>query len=160
MAYLRRFALILEEKMLIWRYMVEQHHNNAAVITGSSTHNERVERLWRDVFRCVGCVGVLFYDKFQHLQVDGKLNPSMKLTCTFFIMFFCQESTKYLNHLSSPGITTRYPQNTTQLQISYFLKVHFNKLHLVDHLSQVEPVYLLAMTLYKFLGPHLLFVLF
>ena len=51
---------------------MEQHHSNAAVITGSSTHNERVERLWRDVFRCVG---VLSYDTFQHLQEDGKVNP-------------------------------------------------------------------------------------
>ena len=42
------------------------------MITGSSTHNERVERLWRDVFRCVG---VLFHDTFQQLQDDGHLNP-------------------------------------------------------------------------------------
>ena len=37
------------ENVDIWRYMVEQHGSSTAVITGSSTHNERVERLWRDV---------------------------------------------------------------------------------------------------------------
>ena len=37
------------ENIEIWRFMVEQHGSTAAVITGSSTHNERIERLCRDV---------------------------------------------------------------------------------------------------------------
>ena len=41
------------ENVEVWRYIVEQHTSNSAVITGSSTHNERIERLWRDVMRCV-----------------------------------------------------------------------------------------------------------
>ena len=59
------------ENVDVWRYMVEQHGSSSSVITGSSTHNERIERLWRDVFRCVG---VLFYDTFRHLEEEGKLN--------------------------------------------------------------------------------------
>ena len=31
--------------------MIEQHRSDRAVIVGSSTHNEKIERLWRDVFR-------------------------------------------------------------------------------------------------------------
>ena len=39
----------------VWRYMLHYHNmQSACVITGSSTHNERIEMLWRDVFRCVG----------------------------------------------------------------------------------------------------------
>ena len=34
------------ENVEVWRYMVEQHSSCSAVITGSSTHNERIERLW------------------------------------------------------------------------------------------------------------------
>ena len=37
------------ENVDMWRYMVEQHASSA-VVTGSSTHNERIERLWRDVY--------------------------------------------------------------------------------------------------------------
>jgi hypothetical protein len=48
--------------------MVEQHRSNAAVITGSLTHNERVERLWRVRFR-FRCVGVLFYNTFKHRKM-------------------------------------------------------------------------------------------
>ncbi len=55
----------------IWRYMVEQHSSSRAVITGPSVHNERIERLWRDVHRCVG---VLFSDTFRRLEGEGRLD--------------------------------------------------------------------------------------
>ena len=60
------------ENVSIWRYMAEQHSSTNAVITGSSTHNERIERLWRDVYRCVGS---LYHDSFQELEEEGCLNP-------------------------------------------------------------------------------------
>ena len=50
------------ENVDIWRYMVEQHASMS--VTGSSTHNERIERLWRDVYRCVGVI----YDCFRQLD--------------------------------------------------------------------------------------------
>lgn len=53
----------------IWRYMLEQRPSLSTVITGSSTHNER---LWRDVTRCVGS---LFRDIFSGLEDDGTLDP-------------------------------------------------------------------------------------
>ena len=48
----------------VWRYML--HYNNmepSCIITGSSTHNERIERMWCDVFRCVGQIfySLLYY---------------------------------------------------------------------------------------------------
>ena len=60
------------ENVDVWRYMIEQHSSESAVITGSSTHNERIERLWRDVFRSVGSV---FYEIFCELEVRGQLDP-------------------------------------------------------------------------------------
>jgi hypothetical protein len=60
------------ENVKVWRYIVEQHTSNSAVITGSSTHNERIERLWRDVMRCVMEV---YYDTFKSLEEEGKLDP-------------------------------------------------------------------------------------
>ena len=50
--------------------MIAQHENEHVVITGSSTHNERIERLWRDVFRCVE----RFYDIFYSLE-EAALDP-------------------------------------------------------------------------------------
>ena len=37
--------------------MIANHENDySCVITGSSVHNERIERLWRDVHRCVASI--------------------------------------------------------------------------------------------------------
>jgi len=41
-------------------------------IAGSSTHNQRIERLWRDVFRCVAST---FYSLFYYLEDQGMLDP-------------------------------------------------------------------------------------
>lgn len=60
------------ENVDVWRYMVDQHSSSEAVITGSSVHNERIERLWRDVYRCVGC---LFADMFRTLEEEERLDP-------------------------------------------------------------------------------------
>ena len=72
------------ENVGIWKYMVEQHSTTDAVITGSSIHNERIERLWRDVFRCVG---IVYHDYFRKLEEDGFLNPlnETDLYCLHYI---------------------------------------------------------------------------
>ena len=36
------------ENVEVWRFMIEQHSSESRVITGSSTHNERIERQWRN----------------------------------------------------------------------------------------------------------------
>ena len=59
------------ENVAVWQYMLEQHHSESAVLVGSSTHNERIERLWRDVYRCVG---VLFADLFREMEGEGNLS--------------------------------------------------------------------------------------
>ena len=71
------------ENVGIWQYMIEQHMSESVIITGSSTHNERIERLWRDVFRCVIS---LFYDSFRALEEEGKLDPlnEIDLFCLHF----------------------------------------------------------------------------
>ena len=60
------------ENVDVWRYMIAQHGDERVVITGSSPHNQRIERLWWDVFRCVG---ILFYDVLYALEQEEVLDP-------------------------------------------------------------------------------------
>ena len=65
------------ENSLVWEHMIAMRGNNrGSVLTGSSTHNQRIERLWRDVFRCFGNV---FYSTFQSMQESGLLDISNPL---------------------------------------------------------------------------------
>jgi len=73
------------ENVDVWRYMIEQNGNDPShVIVGSSTHNERIERLWRDVHRCVLKP---FADKFRDLERSGLLDPlnEVDVYCLHFI---------------------------------------------------------------------------
>ena len=71
------------ENVAVWQYMLEQHHSESAVLVGSSTHNERIERMWRDVYRCVG---VIFADLFR--EMEGERNVS----CFNQVDLFCLHS--------------------------------------------------------------------
>ena len=57
------------ENVEVWRYMIHEHNLDRSV--GSSTHNERFECLWRDVFLCVG--SFLF-----HIQATRRETRSIK----------------------------------------------------------------------------------
>ena len=60
------------ENTKIWRFMVHHYSSPSAVITGSSVHNERIERLWRDVKRSVSS---LFIHEFCTLEDNETLDP-------------------------------------------------------------------------------------
>lgn len=54
-------------------------------IAGSSVHNQRIESLWRDVYRCVFCT---FHEVFYFLEAQGVLDPNNEynlfvLPCVF-----------------------------------------------------------------------------
>ena len=53
-------------------------------LTGKSMHNQRIERLWRDVFS--GCLS-FFYDLFHHLEKQLRLDPNndAHLLCLHFV---------------------------------------------------------------------------
>ena len=50
------------ENIEVWKYMIIAHGGDiSCVLTGSSMHNERIERLWRDVHRSVTTTYMLTY---------------------------------------------------------------------------------------------------
>ena len=65
------------ENVLVCEAMVEkQGEGRASFIAGPSTHNQRIERLWRDVFRVVAHY---FYYVFYAMEDSGILNTTNPL---------------------------------------------------------------------------------
>ena len=60
------------ENIDVWRFMVNIHSSHSAVIAGSSVHNVRIERLWRDVYRCVASN---YYELFYKLEEQNLFDP-------------------------------------------------------------------------------------
>lgn len=61
------------ENVLVADYMITRRGADmGSMITGKSTHNQRIERLWRDVFE--GVLG-LYYQLFYFMEDTGILDP-------------------------------------------------------------------------------------
>ena len=58
------------ENIEVWWYIIEQEQSESAVLMGSSTHNQRIERLWQDTHRCVN---VLYANLFKEMEADDRL---------------------------------------------------------------------------------------
>ncbi|XP_044183537.1 uncharacterized protein LOC122964112 [Acropora millepora] len=60
------------ENVLVWDRMIAfRGQDRGSALIGSSTRNQRIERLWRDVFRCFGNV---FYYTFKSMEESGLLD--------------------------------------------------------------------------------------
>ena len=80
------------ENVLVCRYMVMYRGvGRGSHITGSSVHNQRIERLWRDVYRCV-CT--TYHTLFYSMEAMGILDPSSE--SDLFVLQFV--FLPYINH--------------------------------------------------------------
>lgn len=136
------------ENFGVAEFMFSQPHRGiekSSVIMGRSVHNQRIERLWRDIFQ--GCTG-LYYQLFMHLENVGLLDPCNELH--LFALHFV-----YLDRIqrSLDGFHTAYIQhllssckNFTPAQLFFagvtIMAMEENQIF-ADQVYQVGAVYIL-----------------
>ena len=120
------------ENTEVWRFMIASHNTNySSVITGSSVHNERIERMWRDVNRSVGCV---FRDVFRSLESEGILDPlnDVDMYCLHYV--FLPRLNKCLSEFkeswNNHGLSSEANMTPAQL--------HFEGLHYLESSETTE----------------------
>ena len=105
------------ENVDAWEYMVTQHGGDeSTIITGSSVHNERIERMWRDVSRSVI---VPFKGVFTTLEDQGILdaNNEVDLFClhAVFTGRINASIKEFIRSWNSHPLTTENNQTPLQL---------------------------------------------
>ena len=107
------------ENVGISRYMLTnplRGPGRGSMITGKSTHNQCIERLWRDLF--VGCIAT-FYNLFYDLEQDNLLDPNDPLDLFALHYVYLPNINKRLESFSH--IWNHHPlrseQNKTPLQL-------------------------------------------
>ena len=119
------------ENIKIWEYMLVSHNDESAVVTGSSTHNKRVERLWRDVYRSVISVFASHFFSFHCLEEENLLNALNEVdmfvlhyiyTCTSLRYRSCNIENRCLSFPASGYLLALYFQPNRML---YHLRIQF-----------------------------------
>ena len=101
------------ENIIVARYMIERRGSDRrSMLTGSSMHNQRIERLWRDMH---SCVTLLFYKLFYYLEQQDLLNPLNDLNLwALHYVFLLRESTDVWSSLFIVGTITLFELLATQ----------------------------------------------
>ena len=111
------------ENIEVWRMMLDEHgEQDKCVIAGSSTHNERIERLWRDVHRSVV---VTFGNLFRTLETEGHFDNSneVDIYCLHYVFVprINQALSSFVEGWNNHSISTEGNQTPHQLFVTGLL---------------------------------------
>ena len=131
------------ENVTVVRHMLHNRGvDRRSVLVGSSVHNQRIERLWRDMHRCVT---LLFYRLFYFLEQQDILNPINDLYIYAVHYIFLPRINKALNEFRSTwndhGIRTQEGLTPQQLFTTGMLRLRNSGLTAMDFFDNIADTY-------------------
>ena len=105
------------ENILVAQHMIEHRClDRGSMIVGSSVHNQCIERLWRNMHRCVT---VLYYKLFYYLESEGLLDANNEYHLFALHYIYKPRLNKSLNEFrnawNSHPVRTEHNQSPSQL---------------------------------------------
>ena len=131
------------ESVTVVRHMLHNRGmDRRSVLVGSSVHNQRIERLWRDMHRCVT---LLFYRLFYFLEQQDILNPINDLHISAVHYIFLPRINKALNEFRSTwndhGIRTQEGLTPQQLFTTGMLRLRNSGLTAMEFFDNIADTY-------------------
>ena len=131
------------ENTLVARYMIERRGaNRRSMLVGCSTHNQRIERLWRDMHKGVT---ILFYKLFYFMEDQGILDPLNEYHLWTLHYIFVPRIRKALDKFTSAWnnhpIRTAHHHSPQQLFTSGALLLQHSNSEAFDFLEHVNDDY-------------------
>ena len=112
-----------------------------SVLTGSSVHNQRIERLWRDVFRCVL---QLYYRLFYHFEQIDVLDPLSETDLYalhyVYLPWINRALHIFLEGWNSHGLSSEHHKSPLQIFTKSILKVQSTAADFFDNVDDLYGV--------------------
>ena len=131
------------ENVTVAKHMIENRGaERHSMLTGSSTHNQRIECLWRDMHKCAT---LLYYRLFYFMEHQGLLDPLNEYHLWALHFVFIPRINKSLNEFTQSWnnhpIRTTGHKSPNQLFIAGAILLQNSQMAGLDFFHQVDEYY-------------------